>query len=209
MLLLNLYMPSAPGFQCQKHLHTKCSTSGVPWTYFWFNLRFLLNFPWVFFDENSFALLLKLLLPNPFLWNYFRCGLRHSAKVHGTTSPSSPSLHASSLTSTKMKSWRRRRLKHWKMLSSSKKFLQLNRRENTIAKILIAQKLQNLRFLTKKICHTMMHLSKSDTSFCSLMTTYWPMIDRLAIFDEKIIKKYSLPNPTIQIWDWKLLKTFL
>ena len=209
MLLLNLYMPSAPGFQCQKHLHTKCSTSGVPWTYFWFNLRFLLNFPWVFFDENSFALLLKLLLPNPFLWNYFRCGLRHSAKVHGTTSPSSPSLHASSLTSTKMKSWRRRHLKHWKMLSSSKKFLQLNRRENTFAKILIAQKLQNLRFLTKKICHTMMHLSKSDTSFCSLMTTYWPMIDRLAIFDEKIIKKYSLPNPTIQIWDWKLLKTFL
>ena len=140
MLLLNLYMPSAPGFQCQS----------VPWTYFWFNLRFLLNFPWVFFDENSFALLLKLLLPNPFLWNYFRCGLRHSAKVHGTTSPSSPSLHASSLTSTKMKSWRRRRLKHWKMLSSSKKFLQLNRRENTFAKILIAQKLQNLRFLTKK-----------------------------------------------------------
>ena len=150
MLLLNLYMPSAPGFQCQKHLHTKCSTSGVPWTYFWFNLRFLLNFPWVFFDEKSFAPLLKLLLPNPFLWNYFRCGLRHSAKVHGTTSPSSPSLHASSLTSTKMKSWRRRRLKHWKMLSSSKKFLQLNRRENTFAKILIAQKLQNLRFLTKK-----------------------------------------------------------
>lgn len=113
--------------------------------------------------------------------------------------------------------WRRRRwsldvVVVWSTEKCSrvrKKFLQLNRRENTFAKILIAQKLQNLRFLTKKICHTMMHLSKSDTSFCSLMTTYWPMIDRLAIFDEKIIKKYSLPNPTIQIWDWKLLKTFL
>ena len=78
-----------------------------------------------------------------------------------------------------------------------------------VCKNINCAKIAKSPFFDKKICHTMMHLSKSDTSFCSLMTTYWPMIDRLAIFDEKIIKKYSLPNPTIQIWDWKLLKTFL
>ena len=150
MLLLNLYMPSAPGFQCQKHLHTKCSTSGVPWTYFWFNLRFLLNFPWVFLMKNHL----------PHFWN-FCCQILFCEIIFVVAFAIPPKCTERRLHRRRRctrRRWRRRRwsldvVVVWSTEKCSrvrKKFLQLNWRENTFAKILIAQKLQNLRFLTKK-----------------------------------------------------------